>query len=132
MEIEGGEAEKHKAAAKAMDEERGDKTVAAYMKDLKAADKTIVRRKRKEKATTAKELEEERARKRTAAEVQETCKEEEGTAVATAAATSIDVNTGTAIPNNAMPTLDAPSAGNGATETTAAPKLEVLDNVINI
>jgi hypothetical protein len=128
VEVEGGEAEKLKAAAKAMDEERGDKTVAAYMKDLKAADKTIVRRKRKENATTTKELEEDRARKRIAAMVQETRKEEEGTAVAT----SIDASTGTAIPNNAMPTLDAPSAGNGATKTTAAPKLEVLENVINI
>ena len=95
MEIEGGEAEKLKAAAKAMDEERGDKTVAAYMKDLKAADKTIVRRKRKENATTTKELEEERARKRTAAVVQETLKEKEGTA-AIATATSFDA--GTAIP----------------------------------
>jgi hypothetical protein len=74
-------------------------------------------------STTAKKLEEERPRKRTAAEVQETRKEEEGTAVA--AATSIDASTG-------MLTLNAPSAGNGATETTTAPKLEVLDNVINI
>jgi hypothetical protein len=47
------------------------------------------------------ELEEERARKRTAAVVQETLKEEEGTA-ATATATSIDASTCTAIPNNAM------------------------------
>jgi hypothetical protein len=59
---------------------------------------------------------------------QETRKEEEGTAVLT----RIDENTGTAIPTNAMPTLNAPSTGNGATETTTAPKLEVLDNVIII
>ena len=52
MEIEGGgEAEKLKAAAKAMEEERrGDKTVlAAYRNDLKTADirLSLVRRQRK-------------------------------------------------------------------------------------
>lgn len=126
--LEGGEncseTEKLKAAAKAMDEDRGDKTVAAYMKDLKAADKTIVRRKRKEKSTPTKDTEDaEKAKKRGTAATQQDTFKVEGNGNA--------ANIETAVPNE-MLTLDGNTLANASSETPSVNKLEVLENAVNI